>query len=228
MKKDNKLAKLTTFVLLITIIAISLVSGTFAKYVSTASGSSTATVAKWSFKFNGSEIATTNTPNTITFNLFETINTTGNTSAETNVASGKIGPGTAGSFKMDVHNTSEVKAKYTIALSEDNTKNIPLQYSVDGTNWYDSISELLVAATTLKDQELVMDDGTDGSGTDEASHTIYWRWVFAGTGVADGTTATDDAHQAQTDVTDTALGIAAREEAQTVTITATITAEQVD
>lgn len=50
MKKDNKLAKLTALVLLVTLAALILVSSTYAKYTSSANVSDTATVAKWSIK----------------------------------------------------------------------------------------------------------------------------------------------------------------------------------
>ena len=115
MKKDNKLVKFTMFVLLITIVAIVLVVGTYAKYTSDASGSSTATVAKWQIKANGTDITVDDA--TIAFNLFETINDTANTAQETDVKAGLIAPGTAGSFNLKVKNESEVTAKYSIDLS---------------------------------------------------------------------------------------------------------------
>ena len=85
MNKDNRLVKFTAFVLLITIIAICLVSGTFAKYTSEATASATATVAKWSIEVNDTEIAVTGDHDTIEFDLFETINDTVDGNAETDV-----------------------------------------------------------------------------------------------------------------------------------------------
>lgn len=186
------------------------VGGTFAKYTSTATGSDIATVAKWSIEVENEQIAVT--PNTtIAFNLFDTINDTDNTADETDVDDNLIAPGTAGSFALDIENLSEVNAKYTITLAETNDGGIPLQYSVDGTTWKDSVAELTM--TALTDVAIDMNDGAD-------TKTIYWRWVFEGT--------TEGAHADQTDATDTALGIAARTEAPQVTIAATITVTQVD
>ena len=205
--KKNKMMRIASVLLVAVLLSTCAISGTFAKYTSTASGSATATVAKWSFKWNGGteqEIAVSGTAPTLTFNLFSTINDTGNTADETDVADNKIAPGTAGSFTFTVSNTSEVTAKYTISLSEVNTNEVPLQYSVDGTTWYDSITEVVM--TALQNQQLAIGNN--------ASHTVHWKWGFEG------------GHTGQTDASDTALGVMGT--APTVTITASITAEQVD
>ena len=208
--KKNRTLRVSALLLALTLITTCLVGGTFAKYTSSTTGNDTATVAKWSFKVNGAEFATTSAE-TLAFNLFDTINDTDNTTDEADVADARIAPGTAGKFNLVVKNESEVKAKYTVELTEKkNDSNVPLQYSVDGTTWVDSIAELTMIGLTNQD--------IDMNGT--ATVTVYWRWVFEGT--------TPGAHADQTDVTDTALGIAARDTAPTVTITATLTATQVD
>ena len=205
MKKENKLVKFTMFVLLITIIAIVLVAGTYAKYTSKVSGESTATVAKWSIKVNNNELAAENS--TVTFNLFETINDTGNTAQETDVEDGLIAPGTAGSFNLKVKNESEVTAKYSIDFVLKNTSNIPIEFSTDGTTWTNSI-------TALAEKTLAV-------GAPEDTMTVQWRWAFNGT---DSTN-----YQAtQNDVTDTTLGIAAQTAPAKVIVTTTLTATQVD
>ena len=208
--KKNRTLRVSALLLALTLITTCFVGGTFAKYTSSTTGSDVATVAKWSFKVNGTEFATT-TPATLTFDLFKTINDTGNTADEGDVADAKIAPGTSGSFNLVVKNESEVNAKFTVALTEtENNSNVPLQYSVDGENWEDSIAGL--TTTGLTDQAIAM------NGT--ATVTVHWRWVFEGT--------TSGAHVGQTDATDTALGIAAQNTAPTVTITAKLTATQVD
>ena len=211
--RKNKMMRAASGLLVATLLTTSVISGTFAKYTSTASGNDTATVAKWSFEAMGEEIAVTGDKTNLKFNLFDTINDTGNAAPEEDVADNKIAPGTAGSFEIKVKNTSEVTAEYTIALSETNNSNIPLQYSLDGTNWVDSIGELTMTGLTKKQLDI---------GAAEATHTVYWRWMFEGT--------TSGAHDGQTDATDTALGITAQktDKVPTVTIKATITATQVD
>lgn len=215
--KKNRTLRIAVLMLALSLLTCCFVGSTFAKYTSSAAGSSTATVAKWDITVNGDKMTAMTdgadddlTPD-LTFNLFSTINDTGNTTDETDVADGKIAPGTAGSFDLKVKNLSEVTAKYTITLTEANTSNVPLQYSLDGTTWKDSVAELTV--TGLTDQTLAV-------GAEEVTHTVYWRWVFEGT--------TEGAHAGQTDATDTALGVDAQTTAPTVTITASIVVNQVD
>ena len=71
--EKNKTMKMILITLLIAMIALVLVSGTYAKYTSSASGSDTARVAKWSFIVGGAD---TVTENTFTFDLFKTIKDT--------------------------------------------------------------------------------------------------------------------------------------------------------
>ena len=181
------------------------ISGTLAKYTSAATGSATATVAKWSVEVNGTDIAKNDA---VTFNLFDTVNEADTTTDEDNVTTGKIAPGTGGSFALKIDNKSEVDATYTIALTETNASNVPIQYSLDKAAWTDD----LTAINT--DQTGVTIDKETGTKT----VTVYWRWMFDGT--AEG------AHAGQTDETDTALGVA--DTAPTVEIAASFTATQVD
>ena len=120
---------------------------------------------------------------------------------ETDIAVVKqIAPGTTGSFALAVENTSEVNAKCSVALKVTNEKNIPLQYSVDGRTWVGSIDEL-----ALTEKAVAMNA--------EETFTVYWRWAFEGNNVTEA------------DAADTKLGI---DGDATVTITATLTATQVD
>jgi len=210
--KTNKTLRFSLVLLVVALLSTCVISGTFAKYTSTASGSDTATVAKWSFKAMGDEIAVTGTAPTLKFNLFDTINDFGTSTEEADVKSGAIAPGTCGSFEIKVQNTAEVTVKYTISLEEVNSSDIPLQYSLDNSTWSDSVADLTM--TGLTDQTLAI-------GADETSHTVYWRWAFE---YAEGS-----AHAGQTDTSDNALGIAAQgTEVPSVKITASITATQVD
>ena len=170
---DDSLTKAIIFILLITMIAMIFVSNTYAKYTSSATGTDTATVAKWSFDVNSSDIATTET---FTFNLFETINDTDGT-AEDNVSAGLIAPGTQGSFALDLKNNSQVNAQYEIDYTVTNDNNIPIQYSVDGgSTWTTSLSD--VAAST---------DTVLNVGSDTKTVNVQWKWVFDGDDSADTT-----------------------------------------
>lgn len=198
--KKNTNKKLVAAVVALSLVMVCMIGGTLAKYVSSTTGSSTATVAKWSIEVNDKEIAVSPAA-TVDFDLFDTINEADTTSAEEHVTDGKIAPGTGGSFQLVVENLSEVDAKYTITLAETNANDVPVEYSLDKTTWTGDMTAINTA------QQDVAVERETGSNT----VVVYWRWAFEG----------DDA-------ADTALGIAARTAAPTVQIAATITATQID
>ena len=55
--KNNKLAKFMALVLLVTLLAVILVSGTYAKYTTAVSAKDTATVARWNITFFACKIS---------------------------------------------------------------------------------------------------------------------------------------------------------------------------
>ena len=67
-------------------------AGTYAKFTSTASGTSATVVANWSFEVNGENIAVTGDEKTIAFGLFDTIKDSDGETDETDVAEGLIAP----------------------------------------------------------------------------------------------------------------------------------------
>lgn len=205
--RKNKMMRFASALMVATLLSTSVISGTFAKYVSTATGSDTARVAKWSFTVNEEEIAVTPATD-VTFDLFKYADA--NVDVDGDGSERVIAPGTQGSFSFTMVNKSEVNAKYTIVFQETNTGNIPLVYSVDGSTWEDSIAEL--AMSELTDKQIDMGHGQ--------TKTIYWKWVFD-----DNASDKDNMHADQTDATDTSLGIKGTD---VVTITATITATQID
>lgn len=181
---------------------------TYAKYTSEISGSDTATVAKWKWTINNSVIdSADDIANGYTFNLFDTIKDSDLETAETDVVTGKIAPGTSGSFDIDITNNSEVNAKYAISFTETNTSNVPIEYSTDGTTWVSSVGSLNVAQTDI------------AMNASSATKKVYWRWAYTG---AESTNYTSS----QTDATDTALGFNANTSAATVQVTATVTVTQ--
>lgn len=205
MKKDNKLGKFVAFVLLVTLIALILVANTYAKYTTTKDLDAVATVAKWSIKLSDKDITQNET---VSFDLFTTVKDT-NGSDEEDVVNGKIAPGTQGSFEVKIENASEVTAKYTVTFNSENTSNIPVEFSVDGGNtWNSDISQLKLTGE-LKSNEKTSTD---------AAPTIAWRWAFE--------RGTEDLEKSTNNTADTALGTAST--APTVKVTAHLVAEQVD
>ena len=144
------------------------VSSTFAKYTSTATGTDTATVAKWDIKQGDLSTGTTFT-DAITFDLFavSTIADTKDTSEadDENVKNGTdtaiIAPGTKGSFDLVISNNSEVTAEWTlgVALTGNAASQIVLSYAQDGA-----------AITDLEKVQIAM-----GATT---TITVSWVWAF--------------------------------------------------
>lgn len=207
--KKNRLMRIAALLLVLTLATSCFVGGTFAKYTSTATVTDTAKVAKWDVLLGTEQIANASTT-VVTINLFETANyDEDTTTTDADVADGKlIAPGTGGSFALTLTNKSEVNAQYTMSLASVEIGDIPIQYSLDKSVWVDDI-------TALNTNDALVEEALAMGATDQTTATIYWRWVF-GTG--------------STDAADTLLGIAARDPSTVpqVTVTATITVEQVD
>ena len=194
MKK--RLSILAVLVLAITVTAYS-VSGTYAKYTSDFTGAtSTARVAKWAFEINDTAVSTT-----FDFDLFESVN---DSNVKTGTNENIIAPGTTGSFAIKLANKSEVNANYTVDYTVTNTANIPVEFSIDGTNWTTSLADVTTPVAINK------------GGT--APITIYWRWAFTGDASANYTAT-------QNDGTDTTLGLAG---SAVITVNAAVTVTQVD
>jgi len=220
-KNDNKLLRLTILALLITIIAVALVSGTFAKYTTTVSGTDTATVAKWSVELNGTDVTKSNST---TFDLFgktgvydlagvtntEDLSSATATIDDEVIKSGKkVAPGTWGKVSFAVANKSEVAADYAVTI-DTLTTTLPLKFSIDGKDWK-TVSEIKTAMGATEGNKYSLGGGTlaIGSTTPTTGEVdLYWKWDF---NVADDT--------------DTALGA---EGTATCTITAGVTFTQVD
>ncbi len=165
--RKNRLFILGIFTVMVALVSLSLVSGTWAKYTSTAEGTDTAKVAKWDVKFQGS---TATSAAAIEVDLFDTI-TNVDGSAEQNVkAEGNlIAPGTAGQFTFKMKNESEVTAAYYVDYTY--TGNLPLEFSLTGadSSWTSDIDDLDIAEAAKE---------TMAMGSAEVEIKVYWRWVF--------------------------------------------------
>lgn len=210
MKSNSKMMKFVAIVLLVTVVSIILVSGTFAKYTTSGDGTGTAYVAKWNITLDGNKL------DDATFSVFDTVLDSDVENAETDVVteSGKtiIAPGTSGKFTLLLANNSDVTAQVSIALTEaEGNADIPIEFSAtkDGTYYTD------LADVFKGDDYKIAAGGT-------LTPTVYWRWAFEGTS---STNYTDS----QTDKTDTTLGEASYTTKRTqYDVTVTVTATQVD
>jgi hypothetical protein len=214
MKKNIKMYKALAILLLIVMVALILVSGTYAKYTTAYSGSDTATVAKWDVSATGFD-----TKDTTTIDLFDASKiydldglseteladlSTAIEKVDEDVAAKKIvAPGTWGKVSFELTNSSDVSAKYAITIDSLETT-LPLKFSVDGATWK--------TAKEIADVDsFEFNGGTIKVGsTDATTATLYWKWDYEG---------------ADTDVNETALGEAGE---ATCVITAGVLFTQVD
>lgn len=211
----NRSMKIAVLVLALALLTSCFVGSTFAKYTSSAEGSvASTTVAKWAISagVDGAETSITGTPNTFAFNLFTTIQDTKNNATdpdedytESDVRATMIAPGTKGSFTLSVVNNSDVNAEYSITFDVSlpdaitvNEESKPLPIQFRVNGGAWGSDIADVAATAI---------AMDGT----ADVVVEWQWVFTG----------------DSDV-DTAWGVKAAEGTVAVSVTPTLTVEQVD
>lgn len=221
--KNKSLTKVTAILLLVTMIALAIVSGTFAKYTKEYAGDSTAVVAKW--RVSVTDLDGNGFSDDKTFNIFDkskvydlaSVDDINDLSAETGTAEDDVlegtsnaivAPGTWGkvAFKIAIDAENEVSVKYGINISQvTNGIGDALEFSNDGKNWKTSNS-----LTTL-----VSDTFNPGDEAVDKTVTLYWRWLY------------EDAANLETrDTNDTSLG--SEETSATCVIKATFGATQVD
>ncbi len=221
--------RLLKFTVLVALLSLTLVSGTYAKYTSTATGSDTAKVAKYHVTFTGSDSVERNingdSITNLSFELFDPakIYDENGSSAYTvkaddlDVKNGTtdalIAPGTWGEASFTLENKSEVTVKYGIGYTLTNTSSIPLEFrtkvgSAEWSSWGASAANITAddSATRLEIPAATPD------GTEQVTILVQWRWAF------------DNSD----DPADTALGVAAQTTAPSATLEVAVTFTQVD
>lgn len=164
MKKTN-IARLSALALTLCLASTALMSGTMAKYTTTVTGDGTATVAKWSFQVNEKDSA-----QKFTVNLTDT-------SLNGKVTTGKIAPGTDGSFaiKLDA-NGSDTAVDYVITFSNFVNQPANLKFYSDAA----FTNEI----TDLESNGITGTIALGSIGTVKIE-TIYWKWDYETLGVDD-------------------------------------------
>lgn len=115
--KKNKMMRIASFLLVAVLMSTSAISGTFAKYVTTASASDTARVAKWGIKMDSTGASTfvdtyqSGTPAT------DTVVGTDGDDVDT-IVDDVVAPGTSGSTTYHVTGAPETAYKVSFAASD--------------------------------------------------------------------------------------------------------------
>lgn len=208
--KKNKMMRIASVLLVAVILTTCAISGTFAKYVTTGSGSDSARVAKWGVTIGveGTLFSKTYKDAPVDYNENDTdrtITVQALTSANTNV----VAPGTKNEEGMTftLKGTPEVDTKIEIVLTtkditykanESDTPYNPVVFTLkNGTGDVLATGTLATIKTYLEGLSKVYDTNTDlakiSTNTD-GTYKLTWAWDF------------DDNGAGTNDVKDTALG----------------------
>lgn len=190
--------RIGVIVLALTLITACLAGGTFAKYTSTYNGKATGSIAAWTWQIAGADAVEDFSVDILATTA--TANEYGQSTADEQIAAGKMAPGSQGSFKVAVVNNSEVTGKYTITFTVPTGS--PVEIKTGDGEW---------GATAVAESNLGFDKTGNANSTEV---TVEWRWAFE--------RGADDEAKATNNTADTALAGTAFE------ITAKAVFEQVD
>lgn len=161
--KKAYFSRIAFVALALTLITTCLMSGTLARYTSTVSGNGTASVAAWSFKANGETASMANVALT-------------DTTLNSKVTTGKIAPGTDGSFDVSLDGSgSDVTIDYVIKIDDITNKPANLKFYTDS-----AFSEELNLTTGLTGSIALNALATP------VVKTVYWQWVYGSEVVDNG------------------------------------------
>lgn len=222
--KKNKMMRLASILLVLVLMTSSVVGGTFAKYITSASGTDTARVAKWGVDVVVTVDGAFATEYAATTQNLEDV--TGAKIEKTVISSGTdniLAPGTNGTLlaKASITGAPEVSTKVTKVATLDLGENwvvdgvyyCPLTINGVYGMYYASADAFEEAVEATLNEEFYAAANADLT----ADKTVEWSWAFEGT---DGQ---------QTDDRDTALGDAAADGKEIkINFTYAITVEQVD
>ena len=212
--RKNKMMRAASGLLVAVLLSTCAISGTFAKYTTSADGTDSARVAKWGFT-GGSTI-------TISDLFKNTYDTTVKSSTDV------IAPGTTGSAEFGFtyggdNSVTAPEVAYTFNVStagsscaDDIKSNTNIQWQLDNGRW--GTWDQLIAAIQALDgnnpddryEPNTLPDAFKTAGPN--THTISWQWIFNTNDTADAT--------------DTAMGN--KDKLDEVTLKITVTATQID
>ncbi len=194
--KMNKFLRLASALMILTLISTCAIGGTFAKYVTEASQTDTARVAKWGVKIN----YTADTAFNETYAKDSTTSFSDTVVAATNV----VAPGTKGTLAdVALTGTPEVAVQITYAAeltltgwtTDGTTEYCPLVITVEGTVYkIDGTTITNIAGLKAAVEKAIADCSKEyAAGTNLETDTnvkkdapsISWSWAFSGDDVKD-------------------------------------------
>ena len=226
--RKNKMMRAASGLLVAVLLSTCAISGTFAKYTTSADGTDNARVAKWGFQPTTIDLTNLFDDAYATTGVAAEYDAVGNTVKAKSEQTDVIAPGTTGSadFGFTYGGDNSVTAPevaYTFNVSTNGSScdqsiqdNANIQWKLDNGDW-GTWTDLITAIEALDGNKT--DDRYEPNTLPEKfktagpnKHTISWQWIFN----------TNDA----ADVTDTTLGNANK--LAEVKLKITVTATQID
>lgn len=206
MKKRSIAARLGVAAMALTLITTSLSSGTLAKYTDTLQGTTKMIVARWNVGASVTANGTTTALATSPVDFGDLANTA--TTKPANVATGRIAPGMAGGFDINLTSAAdasgalgtEVDADYVVYIKPDKTGNLPTHFTMKlGAKTLDFSD-----AEAEKDDTygFVLKSGTLKAGTNTENLNVSWEWPYEPTSGNPANDADDTTYGEQTEVSD--------------------------
>lgn len=209
--KKNKLFIIGLVTVFVALLSLTLVSSTFAKYVTTGTGSASARVAKWGFKKVTMNLGT---------DLFNNIYTSTDGKESVKSTAKVIAPGTEGSasfgFTYDATGVTKPEVAYNFTIDATGTcaneikDNTSIKWYLDEAEY--TFDGLLAAIKALSGDPSGTKRYEAGTLPEDLMHTVKWVWSF-------NVNETGD-------TADTDMGNAA--DLANVTLKITVTATQID
>ncbi len=158
--KKNKMMRIASVLLVAVLLSTCAISGTFAKYVSEGSVTTTATIAKWNIELQGDPIT-----NDVAFSLVDTTWANDNATVPNSVADKKIAPGTSGSGEIVLKNDSDVAARISANFTATGTPTgMTITYTYANSNGSDR--------GTVGNTPIAIGIG------ETVTITVAWVWAF--------------------------------------------------
>ncbi len=167
--KKTAIRRLVVLTLCLTMVSLSLIGGTLAKYTSSFSGTDTIEIASWNISVSDdADNATAWTGTSDAFSLDATV-------ATDNIAAGVLAPGSTGSFGIKLTNSGEVAASYVLKFTvsrDDTTNGVP-----SNLKFYEGSSQ---TALTGENGVYTLDAKNLDFETSSNTNTVVinWKWNF--------------------------------------------------
>lgn len=167
------------------LISVCAVSGTFAKYVTSTSGSDSARVARWGFTTTAIDVA-----------MFETSYKTGeNDNVKSANADKVIAPGTEGSTTVKFESKGTPEVAYTYAVGAEFTEGAGALDGIAGFKWtlktgentteYSDTTAFINAIKKLSGDDSGSKEYAAGTLPAVSEFVVGWKWAFEGDNAKD-------------------------------------------